>query len=350
MSDPKDRVFRHLAMLRLIPRAPKSICTTELLGRLKAEQFDIDLRTLQRDLGGRLSMDFPLQCDESQRPYRWSFPRDTPQFDFPALDIPTALAFVLAKDYLCKVLPPAVLSLLAPHFDVAQRQIQGLERNYLLGWVGRVRIQPNGKALQPAEVDQYVWSQVARALLEQRQLQVRYLSRSKGNHKTLLIHPAGMVSRHSVAYLLGTVDGYSDIRQFALHRMEEACCLEAAAQAQGGFDVDQYLDSGGFNNPGPVGRLVLVADVAPQTAWLLRENKLSHKQSLQPLYGTDWQRLTAEVPDDQETLWWVFGLGDNIRVYEPTHWVDAIRAKLDGMAKLYEQHCMSSKLACQEAL
>lgn len=350
MSDPKDRLFRHLAMLRLIPRAPKSICTTELLARLKSEQFDIDLRTLQRDLVGRLSMDFPLQCDESKRPYRWSFSKDAPQFDFPALDTPTALAFVLAKDHLNKVLPPAVLGLLEPHFDIAHRQIQGLERNRLTDWIRRVRIRPNGKALEPAEVDQHVWSQVAAALLERRQLQVRYLSRSKGNHKTLLIHPAGVVSRHSVAYLLGTVDGYTDIRQFALHRMDQACCLESEAHDSSGFDIDQYIESGGFNSPGPVCKQLLVADVAPQTAWLLRESQLSPEQSLQPLPGTDWQRLTAKVPDDQETLWWVFGLGDNIRVHEPVHWVVAIRTRLDGMARLYEQPRMSSEIARQEAL
>ncbi|HCL3956176.1 TPA: WYL domain-containing protein, partial [Pseudomonas aeruginosa] len=197
MSAPKDRLFRHLAMLRLIPRAPKSISTTDLLDKLKAECFDIDMRSLQRDLVGRLSLDFPLQCDESQRPYRWSFSKDTPQFDFPALDTPTALAFVLAGSHLRKLLPPSVLGLLAPHFDLAQRQIFGLERNNLAHWVKNVRALPNGKALQPAEVDPLIWAQVAAALLERRQLKILYLSRSKGEYKTLCLHPVGMVSRHS---------------------------------------------------------------------------------------------------------------------------------------------------------
>ena len=103
MSDPKDRLFRHLALLRLIPREPRSISTAELLQKLRAEQFDLDLRTLQRDLTGRLGLDFPLLCDESQRPFRWSFPKDTPQFDLPALDTPTALAFALADCWMrCK--------------------------------------------------------------------------------------------------------------------------------------------------------------------------------------------------------------------------------------------------------
>lgn len=337
MSDPKDRLFRHLALLRLIPRAPKSISTTELLQRLKAENFDIDRRTLQRDLIGRLALDFPLLCDESQRPYLWSFPKDTPQFDFPALDTPTALAFVLAESHLSKLLPPSVLSLLAPHFDLAHRQLQGLERNSLAHWVRRVRALPNGKALQPAEVDAAIWSQVATALLETRQLEIVYLSRSKGECKTLRIHPAGMVSRHSVSYLVGTVEGYTDVRQFALHRIQQAACLDAPTREQPDFEIDHYIQSGGFNSPGPVEHHELIADVSPQIAWLLNETPLGPEQSLEPLQGSDWQRLRARVPDDQETLWWMFGLGENARLHAPQSWVDAIKGKLNDMGALYEQ-------------
>lgn len=73
MSDPKDRLFRHLALLRLISRAPKSICTTELLARLKSEREKTTVS---------------------------EFSKGAPQFDFPALDTPTALAFVLVKNHL----------------------------------------------------------------------------------------------------------------------------------------------------------------------------------------------------------------------------------------------------------
>jgi hypothetical protein len=350
MSDPKDRLFRHLALLRLIPRAPKSISTTELLEKLKAEQFDIDLRSLQRDLVGRLSLDFPLQCDERQRPFRWSFSRDTPPFDFPALDTPTALAFVLAESHLGKLLPPSVHQLLAPHFDLAHRQIEGLAHNNLANWPKRVRALPNGKALQPAEVDPLIWAEVATALLETRQLQIRYLSRSKGEHKSLLIHPVGMISRHSVSYLIGTVDGYSDQRQFALHRIEQADCLEAPARETPQFEVDQYILSGGFNNPSPVQLHTLLAEVSPQVAWLLRETPIAPEQTLQPLPGSDWLRLRAQVPNDQETLWWVFGLGEHIRLLEPQSWIHSIKARLDSMAALYASPIPATPSnACQEA-
>lgn len=349
MSDPKDRLFRHLALLRHIPRAPKSISTSELQKKLKAEEFNIDSRTLQRDLSGRLALDFPLLCDESRRPYLWSFPKDTPRFDFPALDTPTALAFALAQSHLGKLLPPSVLELLAPHFDLAQRQLQGLEHNKLVHWLNCVRAVPNGKALQPAEVQASIWSPVATALLEARQLEMVYLSRSKGENKTLRVHPAGMVSRHCVSYLIGTVEGYSDYRQFALHRIKHAVCLDAPVREQADFDIDQYVHSGGFNNPGPVEFVDLVADVSPQIAWLLSETPLGSQQTLKQLPDSDWQRLNARVPNDQETLWWVFGVGESLRLYEPQGWVDEILVRLNKIQGLYTRPKLHCANACEEA-
>lgn len=334
MSDPKDRLFRHLALLRLIPREPRSMSSTELLQKLKTQGFEIDLRTLQRDLD-RLSRDFQLISDESERPYRWSFTKGAPQVDFPALDTPTALAFALAESHLGKLLPPSILGLLEPHFDIARRQIEGLEHNHLARWAKCVRVLPNGKTLHPAEVDQDIWERVATALLEGRQLDIRYLSRSKREAKSLRIHPAGLVARHSISYLIGTVDGYDDLRQFALQRIEQAEVLAESACVAAGHDIDDYIASGAFALRQSAKEVELVADVNSQVAWLLNETPLTHQQTLEPLPDSDWQRLRAMVPLDQETLWWIFGLNDSIWVHEPEVWVDEIRERVEKMRGFY---------------
>lgn len=81
----------------------------------------------------------------------------------------------------------------------------------------------------------------------------------------------------------------------------------------------------------------LVADVSPPIAWLLGETPLSSKQSLKPLPDSDWQRLCAVVPDDRETLWWVFGLGENVKVLESKNWVQVIREKAAALEALYTE-------------
>lgn len=350
MPAPKDRLFRHLAILRMIPRYPRSISTTELLEKLKGEEFDIDLRSLQRDLVGRLSTDFPIQCDESKKPFRWSFAKDTPQFDLPAVGTSTALAFVMAEDFLNKILPSTVCTHLLPHFDLARRQIQGLKENDLNHWFNSVRSLHNNRVLKPAEVDAAVWAEVSRGLLRKRKLETQYLSRSKGENKSLCISPLGIVTRHYVSYLIGRVDGYMDVRQFAIHRMSQTQCTDVEAVQPNGFDIDEYLLSGDFNNPVPVTEHKLVADVSAQVAWLLQEAPFNAEQKIEPIPGSDWHRVSAIVSNNQETLAWIFGMGEGIRVHQPESWRDTIKSKLQKMAALYSEPYSESASAFQETL
>ena len=108
---------RYLTTLRMIPRFPRTITTTELAARLEEQDFSVTLRSIQRDLE-KLSTDFPLLVDETTRPFGWSFDREATMDIIPALDLPAALTFELAKAYLTPLLPPRALSHLKPHFSL----------------------------------------------------------------------------------------------------------------------------------------------------------------------------------------------------------------------------------------
>lgn len=334
MPEAKDTLLRLIALLRLIPREPGRIATTTLLEKLKDDGFLVSLRTVQRDLD-RLSIPFALKCDEGSPLFRWSLSAKAP-IDLSAMDTPTALALYLAESHLQTLLPQSVLDQLGPQFRMARDYLDNLENNGLARWAQKVRAIPNGKSLQPAQIVPDVWSQTSTALLGRKQLQINYLSRSKIELKQLLIHPAGLVSRHTISYLIGSVDGYDDLRQFALHRIRQAECLEAPARVRDNFEIDRYIRQD-FNTDTLIEQVELVADVSPQIAWLLSETPLSAQQSLEPLEGCDWKRLRAIVPDDQETQWWVFGLGENVRVWAPAAWAQTIRHKAAKVEALYAQ-------------
>lgn len=336
MAEAKDPLFRYLTLLQLIPRWPGRISTTTLLERLKDKGFEIDRRSLQRDLRDKLARRFPIICDDSTRPYRWSLDRDAAH-GLPALDTASALALHLAESHLNHLLPQSVLDQLNPHFRSARDYLDGMERNGLAHWARRVRTLPNGKALLPAPLQPATWTQVCTALLERRQLRVDYLSRSKGEARSLRIHPAGLVSRHSSSYLIGTANDYDDLRQFALHRIQRAELLDEPAREPDGFDIDRYIEGGAFAWRQAPHEVELIADVHPQIAWLLNETPLSRQQSLETLPDTDWQRLRASVPLDQETLWWIFGLNDQIRVHAPREWVEEISSRLENLRAMYAE-------------
>ena len=70
MSEARDTLFRYLTMLQLIPRFPGRIATPVLKEKLAERGFKIDTRSLQHDLSQKLSTQFPIGCDDSQKPYR----------------------------------------------------------------------------------------------------------------------------------------------------------------------------------------------------------------------------------------------------------------------------------------
>ncbi|AEB60489.1 helix-turn-helix transcriptional regulator [Ectopseudomonas mendocina] len=334
MPEAKDTLLRLFSLLRLIPEYPRYSTAPTLHEKLRDRGFYVDLRTVQRDLQ-RLSGPFSLIDEEEGGRKQWSHAKNAP-LDLRDMEPATALALYLAEGHLKNLLPQSVLDLLDPQFNKARNYLGELEQNHLGHWARSVRALPNGKALLPAAVDAEVWQEASTALLERKQLRVTYLSRSKAETKVLILHPAGLVSRHSTSYLIGSVDGYDDLRQFALHRILRAEALDAASQLHPRPDIDSYIASGAFTWRQAPESVELVADVHPQVAWLLSETPLSTQQTLTPIAGSDWQHLQAHVPLDQETLWWIFGLNENIRVHAPTVWVQEIRQRIARMNSFYE--------------
>lgn len=332
MSDLKDTLLRQLALLRLIPEAPRYTSTAILHEKLQERGFVVNLRSVQRDLL-RLSVMFPLISEEKVGRNAWSFAEGA-SLDLRDMEPPTALALTLAEDHLQNLLPQTVLDLLAPQFRKARTYLQSMEKNQLANWSRRVRAVPNGKSLLPAQIDAEVWAGVSLALLEHKQLVVTYLARGKTQSSQFTLHPAGIVSRHATSYLIASVNDYSDLRQFALHRIQALKVQNAPAKQHECFNVDTYIREE-LNTCSTIKPVQLVANIAPNIAWLLNETPLSSQQSITPLEESDWYRLEATVPDDTETKWWVFGLGEHICVQQPQHWREGIQQRLAETQKLY---------------
>jgi len=319
----KDPLARNLVLLRLIPRYPRSISTVELRDSLLAEGFDINLRSLQRDLSGKLSTLFQLvcsseDCDEEVRrlrPYRWSFAAGV-QSTVPVISPAAALAMTMAEEHLRHVLPPTVLALIDPHFCEARELLQTMDQNGLSQWSRRVRVVPPVKPLMPAVVEPQIWDDVATALLTGRVLKSLYLSRAKAQPIEMRLHPAGLAARGATTYLIARVGNFDDLRHFALHRFVEVGVTNEVADDRG-FDMSSYLKSAAFSPRISEETMALNADVHPQLAWALAETPLALNQTLQPIEGSDWHRLQVEVPDDQEMVTWLLSQAERIRVLSP---------------------------------
>ncbi|MGO4999466.1 helix-turn-helix transcriptional regulator [Oceanisphaera sp. W20_SRM_FM3] len=334
MATQHDTLIRYITMLQLIPRAPQFKATTTLRDLLADRGFHVNLRSIQRDLD-KMSLHFPLKCDDKERPYRWSFDAGY-KSNLPALDTATALTLVLAEEYLKSLLPQIAIDRLSPQFDEARKFLDGLQTNGYASWARQVRAIPNGKALLPAAILPHIWQGVSDALLNRQAIAVQYLSRQQGEVKPFILHPQGLVVRHSVSYLLATVNEYDDIRQFALHRIQDLKESLSTYRSHPDFSVEAYIAEGAFGYPLDQQHVQLVANIDKAIAWLLTETPISQQQQLSEPDANGWVTLTATVPNDQQTQWWIMGFGARIQVLQPSTWREAIIEQAQKMVEQYQ--------------
>ena len=214
-----DSLLRYFDMLCLIPKAPNSISTPELLEKLQSTGYDVDLRTVQRDLIKLSSSPlFPISNTENTKPLRWFWIDNSSPMQLPMMSTDEALTFKLAEMFLEPLLPPSVRSRLTGYFDLAHKR---LEESKFEHWADKVRIIPSNLKLLPAEVNPSVLAVVYDAVLNNLRFVGTYQAIDK-SPKSYEINPLGLVFKHNIIYLVATIGDYIDIKQLALHRFKDA--------------------------------------------------------------------------------------------------------------------------------
>lgn len=315
MSDAHTR--RH-AMRKLIPRAREGkIDAVTLRARLAAMGFDVDLRTIQRDLLA-MAAEEPL-CSDDARPKGWWWSKDAQTELFPPMDPQMALSFKLIEAHLKPLLPVATLEALAPWFEQAG-QILKHRGAPLQRWQDKVVVVPRGQALLPPKIRPACQEAVYDAVLRERQLEITYEMRGEGRTKRYLLHPMGLVLKAPVTYLIATCWHYDEPKQFALHRIVKAKVLDEAARVPEGVSLKAYLEDGEMDlRVGPPIRLA--ARFAAGTAQHLAETPLSKDQTMESL-PDGWVRITATVQDTMALRWWLRGFGPHVEIETPCGFLD----------------------------
>lgn len=316
MQHQNDTQLRQWAMLKRIPQHPRQITARELTERLGSEGFEVGKRTVERDLVS-LSGVFPLISNDRSRPYGWSWSKDAEAFALPTMSPLQALALELAHEHLATLLPASLLDTLAPYFKCAEGVLSsgdGVKK--LARWRKKVAIVPPNQPLIPPNYLETIIEAVHSALLSEQQLEISYTSRELSETKTYPAHPLGIVQRGAVTYLVATLYDYTDIRLFAMHRIQAATVLDQPANASPNFDLAQYISQGafGFEENGVIKLVVRFTTLAVEHLW---ETPLSLDQQIAP-DQSGWVRLQATVPDTAQLRWWLKGFGNEVEVLEPT--------------------------------
>jgi len=320
-------------MLSLVPRCPPGITTVSLRAALAARDFDVNLRTIQRDLV-KLSAPFPLVCDESDPP-RWHWAPHAEAVTLPGHDPVSALSWQLIEQHLQPLLPRSLTDEIQPHFDAAREFLKATGAGNFHRWTQRVRILPRSMQLHAPEISPDVLDAVYQGLLEKRQVEVDYTNRSSEDLRRMILHPLALVVRDSVHYLLATVWDFTDIRQLVLHRMSAARLLEELANEPKGFDLDDYIRQGGFDYANGE-KIKLVARFDAYAGKALLETPITSEQTHDTLDDGRIE-IRATVNDSQQLRWWLMAFGSGVEVVAPKQLRKHLAEDAKALVHLYSE-------------
>ena len=312
----------------MIPRAPNKISTEQLLERLSAAQFEVDLRTVQRNLKSLLdSKEFGVESDGQIKGGKfkkdsaeWWFADDAPVTLFPSMDDHTALAFRLADAFLQSLMPPETVKALRPFVDEAGRHLSKRREAAAGKWQDKIHVFPQGMRKRAPKINPEVREAVYRALLDEKPLRLMHLSRGKREAREIIVSPLGLVIRDYMIYLYGLSREKKQVLSFALNRTQSAEILEGAEfdKPPASFNLADYEYLVSMPIEGSP-RLDLKLRIGSNSAYSLRECPLASKQTLiDDPENPGGSILSAEVPNTVELRQWLRALGTNAEVQQPT--------------------------------
>jgi len=102
-----DVIARQWEMLKLLPQYGTGKSAGQLTSELAASGFEVDKRTVERDLI-KLSTQFPIISDERSKPYGWRWSDDA-RIDLPSIELSEALSLKLMEQFLKPMLPSSMI-------------------------------------------------------------------------------------------------------------------------------------------------------------------------------------------------------------------------------------------------
>ena len=233
---------------------------------------------------------------------------------------------MMVEEHLKHLLPPSLIEEMNPWFDLARRSLS--TQNNVRQWINRVRIVPATQPLIPPVVDRNAQQAIYEGLLQDKQLECIYQSRSSsGEEKTYVLNPLALVQKGAVIYLICTRFDKTDIQTFALHRFKAAKVLDSRALHPVNFDIDAYIESGelGFrvDFSKATENIQLKLTMQKADAIYFDESQLSKDQTMETLENGDVM-VTATVPFTSQLVWWLRSFGKKLIQIEPVEVANAV--------------------------
>lgn len=319
---------RQWILMRSIPRAPRKVTAAQLQSVLEDEGVAVTRRTVERDLVA-LSEEFPLEVDVREKPFGWSWNKDSFLQFLPRMSVAEAIALSMAQQSLSTILPTAWTDDLRHVFQAAQST---LKESHWNKWASRTAYRSDALLRISPKIPGAVLRTLESCLINERQVEAVYRAKWSTESKTVRLSPLGLFVRGPATYVVCTMFDYSDIRVLALHRISHAAELSDKVRTPVGFNFREYLAKADELNSR--GSIRLRAMFSTASAEHLSELWLSPDQKLEQI-DAHRVKLTATVVDDDRLRWWLLSFGAHVEVEAPKSLRKWMAAEVAELAAIY---------------
>jgi len=313
-SNTMETVMLSLEILRRIPRTGK-VSAPEIHKQLAEAGFKRELRTIQRQLDA-LSQYFGIERDERQKPYGYRWNEHAQGMAMPYLNEQESLLLTLAEQQLKYLLPQNIMHSMAGFFSQARHNLNPThtttdKAKLAKEWLSKVRAISVTQPLIPPKIEPSVLEAVSNALYSDHWLNVVYRNH-EGKVTESEVMPLGLAQQGPRLYLVCQFQGYDNLRNLALHRIQEARDTKIHFERPGDFNLAQYDADGRFGF-GDGKRIRLSFQITKAAGKHLYETPLSQDQVIQIDRKSDLLLVQATVVDTIQLEWWLRGFGEQVQ-------------------------------------
>mgnify|MGYP003689762007 CR=1 FL=1 len=316
----KDTSIRYIEMLQFLPVFPAKRSLSQIREHLKALDYSVTDRTIQRDLRKLEDSGFFGIRHEESIPYGWYFIQGAKKIELASMSHAEALTLNLAKTYLFNVLPINHSTRMTSLFDRAESFLDQMQGYELIKWKDKVRVIPVTHGYVAPKIKDEIQGVIYESLLREKQFAGKYLSREATKSKKAIFNPLAIVSHGVVTRVICTreIGGQIDniIRYLPIHRFKSVRPLEDKINIPKGFNLDDYLSTGQIEYLYDES-IELHLKFTHSAGLHLTETPFSKDQDIKIVKGKSIT-LKANTPYTETLKRWILGFGDQVKVMGPT--------------------------------
>ena len=336
MTRPKhtEAIRRGFNILSMVSRAPLS--SRDIHNRVNQSGINVSQRTIERDLR-ELPDIFPqmIEVDDRSKPYTYRQPKNARKYS--GMSPEEAICLELAFTYLNPLLPNTSLNDIRPYLQEAEAVLNETASTKMKRWKDKVQTINEGFQLKQAKIKDGILENIHKALWEGRTINAKYKGAKSNVAKDYVLHPAGIVNRGRICYLICSFDGDNKkVTYLPLHRFHSVCLIYEQQSRHHNQKVTNLTKNlFGFN----VDRenIKIKLKFSMDAGRHLYETPLS---STQKIYQSKDGYIIVEdtVPGGGELSWWIRAFGDSVEILKPQSLRDEFIKMSIRMAKLYEKN------------